>query len=102
MKSGTYPFTNPNLFASEGGRTDPCKQDSLAYANDPQISEKVNLLFSCGHVRCTVSTYTNIQAYPTPLNPAFQSSPVQGIDEGRGTTYHKILPPPVRGLSQKI
>ena len=44
MKSGTYSFTNLSLFASEGGRTDAaCKQDSPAYVNDPQISEKVKL-----------------------------------------------------------
>ena len=43
MKSGTYSFTNLSLFASKGGRTDACKQDIPAYANEPQISEKVKL-----------------------------------------------------------
>jgi hypothetical protein len=102
MESGTYPFTNLSPFSPEERRTDPCKQDTLAYANDPQIREKVNSLVSCGHVRCTVSTYTGIQAYPTALNPAFHTSPIQGIDEESGTTYHKIPLPPVRGPSRKI
>jgi hypothetical protein len=104
MKSGSYPynrFTNLSPFASEEGQTDPCKQDTLACANDPQISEKVNSLVSCGHARCTVSTYTDTQAYPTALNPAIQSSLIQRIDRESGTSYHKIPLPPVRGLSRK-
>jgi hypothetical protein len=58
-------FHRFSLFALDGGRTDPCEQDNLAYANDSQISEKVKLPVGCGHVRCTVSTYTDIQAYPS-------------------------------------
>ena len=70
MKSGTDPFTVTDLsllgvLALDGGQTDPYKQDDLAYANDSQISEKVNLPVGCGHVCCTVSTYTDIQAYPS-------------------------------------
>lgn len=110
MKSGTDPFADlslSSLSALDGGRTDPCKQDDLAYANDSQISEKVKLPAGCDHVRCTIFTYTDIQAYPssptsTDLNPPFQSTPIPGIDEESGIIYHKKTLPPVRGLSPKI
>ena len=41
MEGGTYSLLYPGVFAINGGRTDPLKEDSLAYPYDPQISEEV-------------------------------------------------------------
>ena len=67
MKGGTYSFTYLGSSASDGVRTGPWKQDSLAYPD--------------------------IQAYPTTLNSPFKFGPIQGIDDGGGTTYPEIFPP---------
>ena len=44
---GTHPFTYPILSASDGGWTDPGKQDCFAYPHDFQTSE-VGFLASRG------------------------------------------------------
>lgn len=48
MTGGTYPFTFHSLSALEEGQTDPWRQDSFAYFNALQVSEKVSSLVSWG------------------------------------------------------